>query len=42
LGLSISRSIAQDHGGELRYEERNGHTCFSLTLPVVPEDPLAP
>jgi PAS domain S-box-containing protein len=43
LGLSISRSIAMDHGGELRYEERDGHTCFSLILPALEEEPsLAP
>ena len=39
LGLSISRSIAQDHGGDLCYEKRNGHTCFSLTLPAPQEEP---
>jgi C4-dicarboxylate-specific signal transduction histidine kinase len=43
LGLSISRTIAQDHNGELRYHERDGHTCFSLTLPALEEEPsLAP
>lgn len=38
LGLSISRSIAAGHGGELTLGERNGHTCFSLTLPLRRED----
>ena len=43
LGLSISRTIALDHGGDLRYEERNGHTCFSLILPAFEEEPsIAP
>lgn len=33
LGLSISFGIAQAHGGSLRYSLKNGHTCFTLTLP---------
>jgi PAS domain S-box-containing protein len=40
LGLSLSRSIAAGHGGELTLGERNGHTCFSLTLPRPKEDRL--
>ena len=43
LGLSLSRTIALEHGGELRYEVRQGHTCFSLILPGLEEEPsLAP
>ena len=34
IGLSISRAIAQDHGGQLELRECDGHTCFRLTLPV--------
>lgn len=34
LGLSLARSIAQAHGGELDVESRPGRTCFRLTLPV--------
>ena len=34
LGLSISQAIAANHRGELRLGERDGHTCFSLILPV--------
>jgi C4-dicarboxylate-specific signal transduction histidine kinase len=34
LGLSLSKAIAEDHGGQLALGERKGHTCFSLTLPV--------
>jgi PAS domain S-box-containing protein len=40
LGLSLSRSIAAGHGGELTLGEQNGHTCFSLTLPLRKEDRL--
>lgn len=40
LGLSLSRSIAAGHGGELILGEQNGHTCFSLTLPLRKEDRL--
>ena len=38
LGLSLSRSIAAGHGGELTFGEQNGHTCFSLILPLRKED----
>ncbi|MEP2706697.1 MAG: PAS domain S-box protein [Roseibium sp.] len=36
LGLAISRSIAQNHGGDLRLEKRNlsSGASFLLTLPV--------
>jgi len=34
LGLSLAQSIAKQHGGELRFGEVEGHTCFSLTLPL--------
>jgi PAS domain S-box-containing protein len=40
LGLSLSRSIAAGHSGELTLGEQNGHTCFSLTLPLRKEDHL--
>lgn len=40
LGLSLSRSIAAGHGGELTLGEQNGHTRFSLTLPLRKEDRL--
>lgn len=33
LGLSISSGIAEDHGGRLFYELRQGHTSFVLQLP---------
>jgi PAS domain S-box-containing protein len=34
LGLSISKNIARSHGGDLRLSEQQGHTCFSLILPL--------
>jgi len=34
LGLSLSRQIAEEHGGTLELNEWDGHTCFSLGLPV--------
>jgi PAS domain S-box-containing protein len=34
IGLSVSRTIAEDHGGQLELRECDGHTCFCLTLPV--------
>jgi PAS domain S-box-containing protein len=37
LGLSLSRTIAEKHGGKLEYSEVEGHTRFSLVLPVARE-----
>jgi C4-dicarboxylate-specific signal transduction histidine kinase len=37
VGLSLSRAIAQDHGGQLTLVNETEHTCFRLVLPVVPE-----
>lgn len=34
IGLSISRSIAELHGGNLYYETEAGHTSFVLALPM--------
>jgi PAS domain S-box-containing protein len=34
LGLSLCRTIAEDHGGSLELVENQGHTCFSLNLPA--------
>jgi two-component system, NtrC family, nitrogen regulation sensor histidine kinase GlnL len=34
LGLALSRDIAHEHGGELRYTSRPGETAFSLYLPM--------
>ncbi len=34
LGLSLSKTIAEEHGGRLQYTEKEGHTCFSVTLPL--------
>jgi len=35
LGLSISRSIAMEHGGTLELDEASPHTCFRLKLPLL-------
>jgi PAS domain S-box-containing protein len=34
IGLSVSRTIAEDHGGQLELRESDKHTCFRLTLPI--------
>ncbi|WP_425602418.1 two-component system sensor histidine kinase NtrB [Luteibacter aegosomatis] len=34
LGLALSREIALEHGGDLRYVSRPGETVFSLYLPM--------
>lgn len=34
LGLALSREIAQEHGGDLRYTSYPGATVFSLYLPL--------
>jgi two-component system NtrC family sensor kinase len=36
VGLSLSRTIAQDHNGTLELADVEGHTCFRLTLPSSP------
>jgi PAS domain S-box-containing protein len=41
IGLSLSRGIAQDHGGELLFCEVDGRTCFRLLLPIRREERLA-
>lgn len=41
LGLALSREIAQEHGGELRYASRSGETVFSLYLPLPPREHAA-
>ena len=33
LGLSVAREIAQQHGGRIRWERRDGLTCFVVELP---------
>src|SRR5262249_50541841 len=34
LGLSLSKTIAEEHGGSIEYDEDEGHTRFSLILPL--------
>jgi two-component system, cell cycle sensor histidine kinase and response regulator CckA len=34
VGLSLSRAIAQDHGGTLTLRKESKNTCFRLALPI--------
>jgi PAS domain S-box-containing protein len=36
LGLTISRHLAREMGGDLTYRRDGGDTCFELTLPAAP------
>lgn len=38
VGLSLSRAIAQDHGGALTLVRDTPYTCFRLTLPIKERD----
>ena len=43
LGLAISKSIVEAHGGQIVVQSRVGHgTTFTFTLPVIGEPPAAP
>jgi two-component system nitrogen regulation sensor histidine kinase GlnL len=42
LGLALSREIAHEHGGELRWQGRPGETVFSLYLPLPPPQRALP
>lgn len=35
LGLSLSKGIAEAHGGKLSYSIVDGHTCFTLEIPTL-------
>jgi len=41
LGLAIVKKIVLEHGGEIRYEERDRHPAFIITLPAAPNGPAA-
>jgi two-component system nitrogen regulation sensor histidine kinase GlnL len=36
LGLALAQEIAHEHGGQISFRSRPGHTTFSLTLPAEP------
>jgi C4-dicarboxylate-specific signal transduction histidine kinase len=38
IGLSLSRAIAQEHGGTLTLCDEKERTCFRLVLPVAPNE----
>jgi two-component system nitrogen regulation sensor histidine kinase GlnL len=38
LGLALAQEIAHEHGGQIVFRSRPGHTIFSLTLPMEPRD----
>jgi two-component system nitrogen regulation sensor histidine kinase GlnL len=38
LGLALAQEIAHEHGGQIAFRSRSGHTTFSLTLPAEPHD----
>lgn len=41
LGLSISRTIVEQHGGRMIVESNSSGTAFSFTLPLPPGGPLS-
>jgi signal transduction histidine kinase len=34
LGLSLSRTIVEEHGGKLKLTDEAGHPCFSFRIPL--------
>lgn len=34
LGLALAQEIAHEHGGQVSFRSRKGHTTFSMTLPA--------
>jgi two-component system heavy metal sensor histidine kinase CusS len=41
LGLAITKSIVEAHGGSVGVESREGRTCFSVKLPVRPTNAIS-
>jgi signal transduction histidine kinase len=41
FGLALARQVAEDAGGELTWQRRDGRTVFRLAVPVVNADPAA-
>jgi signal transduction histidine kinase len=39
LGLPVARAIAEQHGGQIRWERRSETTCFVVELPSMPTEP---
>lgn len=40
LGLSLSRTIIEEHGGKLELTENAGHSCFSFSLALTQKEEL--
>lgn len=38
LGLALAQQVAREHGGSLGYRSRQGHTVFTLLLPINDEE----
>jgi len=36
LGLAVARQVAESHGGQIRWGRSQGHTCFTIELPLGP------
>ena len=38
LGLAVAKAVAEEHGGRLAWERRDGSTRFSISLPLSHRD----
>jgi PAS domain S-box-containing protein len=38
LGLSLSRTIVEEHGGKLKLTDEAGHPCFSFRIPLAHQE----
>jgi len=42
VGLTIAQTFVTQHHGTIELESRPGHTCFSILLPIDPQDTPKP
>jgi len=40
LGLSLSRTMIEEHGGKLKLTEKEGHTSFSFNLALAQKEQM--